>query len=112
MDVDALRAQFPVLEHTAYLNSGTDGPMPAAAAAAAREELDAEVGDGRVRAHFERRFELQRRLREAYARVANADPARDRADHVGQRRAGARDRRARARRRTTRSSRPTRSIPG
>ena len=75
MDVDALRAQFPVLEHTAYLNSGTDGPMPAAAAAAAREELDAEVGDGRVRAHFERRFELQRRLREAYARVANADPA-------------------------------------
>src|ERR671915_241313 len=30
MDASALRARFPVLEHTAYLNSGTDGPLPAA----------------------------------------------------------------------------------
>jgi chitodextrinase len=28
----ALRDEFPVLEHTAYLNSGTDGPIPRAAA--------------------------------------------------------------------------------
>jgi selenocysteine lyase/cysteine desulfurase len=64
-----LRAQFPVLEHMAYLNAGTDGPIPAAAVRAAREELDAELADGRVRAHFERRFELHDELRAGYARV-------------------------------------------
>jgi selenocysteine lyase/cysteine desulfurase len=75
MDVQALRAQFPLLERLAYLNTGTDGPLAAAAVAAARVELAAEERDGRVRGHFERRFELQDRLRGAYARVANADPA-------------------------------------
>jgi selenocysteine lyase/cysteine desulfurase len=75
MDVQALRAQFPVLERIAYLNTGSDGPLPAAAADAAREELAAQERDGRVVTHFERRAELQVRLRGAYARVANADPA-------------------------------------
>jgi selenocysteine lyase/cysteine desulfurase len=75
MDAQALRDQFPVLERNAYLNSGTDGPLPAAAVAAARDELAAQERDGRFRAHFERRAELQERLRAAYARVANADPA-------------------------------------
>jgi selenocysteine lyase/cysteine desulfurase len=75
MDAQALRAEFPVLERIAYLNSGTDGPLPAAAVAAAREALGAEEYDGRVAAHFERRAELQDRLRSAYARVASADPA-------------------------------------
>jgi L-cysteine/cystine lyase len=64
-----LRSQFPVLEHLAYLNAGTDGPIPAAAVRAAREELDAELTEGRVRAHFERRFELHDELRAGYARV-------------------------------------------
>ena len=64
-----LRAQFPVLERMAYLNAGTDGPVPAAAVRAAREELDAELTDGRVRPHFERRFELHDELRAGYARV-------------------------------------------
>src|SRR5918995_2799215 len=73
MDAQALRAQFPVLEHVAYLNSGTDGPLPAAAVAAAREDLaDAERG-GRVTAHFERRVELQEELRTAYARLLGAE---------------------------------------
>ena len=75
MDAEALRAQFPVLEHTAYLNSGTDGPLPAAAADAARAELDDQERTGRVASHFERRSELQGRLREAYARLVHADPA-------------------------------------
>ena len=75
MDVQALRAQFPVLERVAYFNSGTDGPLPAAALAAAREELAVQERDGRVAAHFGRRRELQERLRVAYARVVNADPA-------------------------------------
>ena len=74
MDVEALRAQFPVLEHTAYLNSGTDGPLAAAAVAAAHEELAGQERDGRVSSHFERRVELQGRLREAYARLMHAEP--------------------------------------
>ncbi len=74
MDVQALRAQFPVLERIAYLNSGTDGPLPAAATAAAREALADQERDGRVASHFEARLALQDRLRAAYARVANAAP--------------------------------------
>src|SRR4051812_42548803 len=64
-----LRAEFPVVERLAYLNAGTDGPIPAVAARAAREELDAQLAEGRVRAHFERRFELHDELRAGYARV-------------------------------------------
>ena len=75
MDVQALRAQFPVLERVAYLNTGTDGPLPAAAVAAAEAALREEAHDGRYGPHFDRRFELHDRLREAYARVANADPS-------------------------------------
>src|SRR5215210_9150313 len=45
MDVAALRAHFPVLERLAYLNSGTDGPLPEPARAAAAAELAAEVRD-------------------------------------------------------------------
>jgi selenocysteine lyase/cysteine desulfurase len=72
MDAQALRAQFPVLEHIAYLNSGTDGPLPAAAVAAARDELEDAERTGRVTAHFERRFELQNELRASYARLLRA----------------------------------------
>lgn len=73
MDVHALRAQFPVLEDgIAYLNSGTDGPLPAAAVAAAREALADQERRGRVTAHFEARLELQNRLRAAYAALVHA----------------------------------------
>jgi selenocysteine lyase/cysteine desulfurase len=75
MDVQALRAQFPVLERIAYLNTGTDGPLPTAAVAAAKDALEAQERDGRVTAHFEQRFEQQERLRAAYADVVHADPA-------------------------------------
>lgn len=63
----ALRAQFPVLECTTYLNAGTDGPLPALAAHAAAEELRREAQEGRSRRHFERRGELSHSLRTAYA---------------------------------------------
>ena len=46
MDAQALRAQFPVLERVAYLNSGTDGPLPAAAVAAARRSSRTPSGPG------------------------------------------------------------------
>ena len=69
MDPAALRSEFPVLERLAYLNAGTDGPLPAAAVRFAAAELEAELTEGRSTAHFERRFELQAALRAGYARV-------------------------------------------
>jgi len=54
----AFRDQFPVLESLAYLNAGTDGPIPRAALETARAELDAQGAEGRLYAHFARRFEL------------------------------------------------------
>jgi selenocysteine lyase/cysteine desulfurase len=69
----ALRAAFPVLERFAYLNAGTDGPVPAAAFQAAREALEQQTAHGRTDAgHFEARIEQQERLRELYAGVLGA----------------------------------------
>lgn len=65
-----LRSEFPVLERVAYLNAGSVGPMPRAAAEAARKELTAELHEARGgRAHFERMVELGDRLRERVASV-------------------------------------------
>ncbi|HEU4657583.1 MAG TPA: aminotransferase class V-fold PLP-dependent enzyme [Capillimicrobium sp.] len=76
MDPATLRAAFPVLAGGgAYLNAGTCGPIPGAAADAARAELDALVRDGRAAAAWERMHELQDRQRAAYAaRVGAARP--------------------------------------
>jgi L-cysteine/cystine lyase len=63
-----LRAQFPVLERLAYLNAGTNGPLPREAAVAARVRLERELTDGRAGApHFARRAQLAEELRAAYA---------------------------------------------
>lgn len=75
MDLFGLRTEFPVLERIAYLNAGTDGPLPARAVSAVAEELAREAADGRTMAHFERRTELNGLLRECYARALGADPA-------------------------------------
>jgi selenocysteine lyase/cysteine desulfurase len=69
MDAAALRAEFPVLERLAFLNAGTDGPVPAAAVRAAREALEAQLAGGRYHPHFEARMALQGELRALYARV-------------------------------------------
>ena len=74
MDASGLRAEFPVFERLAYLNAGTDGPLPTKAVAAARSELERELSDGRAMAHFERRTELSDALRAVYARALGADP--------------------------------------
>jgi selenocysteine lyase/cysteine desulfurase len=69
-----LREEFPVLERLAYLNAGTDGPLPAAAAEAATRELAREARDGRGGTHAERRGELSGRLRESYAAMLGCEP--------------------------------------
>jgi L-cysteine/cystine lyase len=75
VDLFGLRAEFPVLRKLAYLNAGTDGPLPQRAVQAAADELAREAADGRSFAHFERRTELNCQLREAYARAFGAEPA-------------------------------------
>jgi L-cysteine/cystine lyase len=64
----ALRAQFPVLERIAYLNAGTNGPLPREAIVAARVQLERESAEGRAgMRHFERRAQLAEELRAGYA---------------------------------------------
>ncbi len=58
-----------MFERLAYLNAGTDGPLPARAVAAGYAELQRELSDGRSQAHFARRTELEEALRESYATV-------------------------------------------
>jgi L-cysteine/cystine lyase len=76
VDADAFRREFPVLERVAYLNAGTDGPVPRrgyeAAAARLREELE---GGRAGRQYFERLTALGESLRERLARLLGADPA-------------------------------------
>jgi len=72
----ALRAQLPVLERLAYLNAGTNGPLPAASVAAACAQLEREQADGRSgAAHFEQRTALADGLRAAYAARLGCAPA-------------------------------------
>jgi selenocysteine lyase/cysteine desulfurase len=75
VEASGLRNQFPVLARTAYLNAGTDGPLPERAVAAARAELERELAEGRSTAHFERKSELTAAVREAYARALRSDPS-------------------------------------
>jgi L-cysteine/cystine lyase len=75
VDLPGLRAEFPVLRKLAYLNAGTDGPLPAGAVRAATEELQREAEDGRTHAHAERRGELEAQLRTVYATTLGCDTA-------------------------------------
>jgi selenocysteine lyase/cysteine desulfurase len=75
VDLFGLRAEFPVLRKLAYLNAGTDGPLPQGAVRAVAQELEREAADGRAMAHFERRTELNGFLRAAYARALGAEPS-------------------------------------
>jgi L-cysteine/cystine lyase len=75
VDISELRDEFPVFERLAYLNAGTDGPLPARAVAAMAAEITREGEEGRTTAHFERRAELATELRGAYARALGCDSA-------------------------------------
>jgi len=68
-----LRAQFPVLEGVAYLNAGTCGPLPRAAADAQDEVSRAAMAEGRAGAYYEQFGEARERLRERYADLIGAE---------------------------------------
>jgi L-cysteine/cystine lyase len=76
MDPAQFRTQFPVLQDVAYLNAGTDGPIPSAAAQAARARIEYELTSGRSgKAHFEGLIELNNRRRELLAGILHCDAA-------------------------------------
>jgi L-cysteine/cystine lyase len=70
MTFEEARAQFPVFERYAYLNAGTNGPLPRATveAMAAFNRRDLEQGRG-GKAYFEEVLALRERAREALAGV-------------------------------------------
>ena len=75
MDLAGLRAQFPVMEDLAYLNAGSVGPMPRAAAEAVGAELRRALDGGRGgKAYFEHALGLADRLRTRVAGVMGCDP--------------------------------------
>ena len=73
-DAATFRAQFPVLAEKSYLNAGTEGPMPQAAADAVTERIAFEAANGRSGKDFmESTRSLAGEARAAYARVLRAD---------------------------------------
>jgi selenocysteine lyase/cysteine desulfurase len=71
----ALRAEFSVLTESAYLNSGTCGPLPRAAVGAAGAVMEQAARDGRGPAYMKATVDLRGRLRAAYAGMLGADAA-------------------------------------
>ena len=70
-----IREQLPALEGCAYLNAGTNGPLPAPAAEAARQLVEQDLNNPRIgKASFERYFEVRARAREGLAAVIGAPP--------------------------------------
>jgi len=74
--VEELRAQFPVLERVAYLNAGTNGPVPLRAVEAAEASLHDQLERGRSsRPWFEHQIERIDLLRERAAGLLGAEQA-------------------------------------
>jgi L-cysteine/cystine lyase len=75
-DHEAFRAQFPVLATRSYMNAGTEGPMPTAAAEAVSRWITESLDQGRAgKSYFEQVLALAGQAREAYATALGAEPA-------------------------------------
>ncbi|HEY7004521.1 MAG TPA: aminotransferase class V-fold PLP-dependent enzyme [Gaiellaceae bacterium] len=75
MDLDLIRAELPVLDRLAYLNAGTNGPLPRRAVEAMTATLARDLEEGRSSPpYFEAMLARRDDLRAALARVLRADP--------------------------------------
>jgi L-cysteine/cystine lyase len=75
VDLNAIRAELPVLERLAYLNAGTNGPLPRRTFAAMKACLEGDLANGRSsKAYFEEMLAQRDALRAALARVLHAEP--------------------------------------
>jgi L-cysteine/cystine lyase len=76
MDVEQFRSEFPVLKRVAYLNAGTDGPIPRSGPRAAEDVIAVETGHGRAgEDHWVRNKTTREHLRERVARLMGCDDA-------------------------------------
>jgi L-cysteine/cystine lyase len=70
----SFREEFPVFERFAYLNAGTEGPVPQAAEDAVRARVHLDLTEGRVgRAYFDEVLELASLARTGYATAMGAE---------------------------------------
>src|SRR5690349_62248 len=70
-----MRDELPALRGVAYLNAGTNGPLPRAAERAMQDELRAQAERARIgREAYERMWAVRTRARAAAARVVGAPP--------------------------------------
>jgi L-cysteine/cystine lyase len=70
-----LRSEFPVLDRVAYLNAGTDGPIPQRAAAAAATSIAEQCEQGRSgKSHFEDVMRIREDLRRRAAWLMGCPP--------------------------------------
>jgi L-cysteine/cystine lyase len=75
-DPDQLRTHFPVLATRAYLNAGTEGPIPRAAADAVQQRLTEDLSAGRGGGtYFTTVVELAAEARAGYALALGAAPS-------------------------------------
>lgn len=73
--MSAVRAELPVLERCAYLNAGTNGPLPRRSAEAMARGLDRDLVEGRSsKSYFEGLLAQREELRAALARALHASP--------------------------------------
>ena len=73
MDIEKIRSQIPVLEHTAYMNTGWSGPPPRRVAQAMKDRIDLELEQGPIMPEvLEAGRQIQAQAREAAARILNA----------------------------------------
>jgi len=73
-ELSAFRAEFPVLERVAYLNAGTNGPVPQRGANAAVARVRDELERGRAGdTHWNGLFELHSDLRTRLAALLHCD---------------------------------------
>jgi len=69
------RAQFPVFERYAYLNAGSNGPLPRVTVDAVRARFERDLTEGRSgTAYIEEIFELRERVRGSLAAVLGTSP--------------------------------------
>ncbi|HEX5468134.1 MAG TPA: aminotransferase class V-fold PLP-dependent enzyme [Gaiellaceae bacterium] len=75
MDVEAIRAELPVLERLAYLNAGTNGPLPRRTVEAMCSALGSDLEEGRSSGpYFETMLARRDEVRAALAAVLDAAP--------------------------------------
>lgn len=74
-DPQAFRAEFPVLEQVAYMNAGSDGPVPRRALDEAAAHVQLILGEGRAGDAYARRLRAAHgALRTAYSRALGCEP--------------------------------------